>query len=348
MSLRHAFIDIFKALNELRGDLLLVADTQILQVEGRGMTGIGTHLRPFVGSGVAIGPLDKVDSLSHPLVHLRHRHDILSLGRPHVPTAIGSLTAHTSGQDGYGLHAEVLAELEVLEVAETTTLVITPGVLQLTTCLLRTDGGLPTIGVPETVATAVNHTSAGEAHELRLEVGQGLGEILAQTMSLIGVLGYQRHHVDIHITRIKYENLERSFLTGAVRRQHGLVFLPGIVGDVDDSLCQQLRILGRPSRQLLDKHNTHLLGVAIDIAQEGGEIILLACLHGDAVPTVVLDAEALPTLIVKILLDTFGVEAQVGGVVGMDGVVVADEDVTQRVTWANLLPGCACAPAVTI
>ena len=77
---------------------------------------------------------------------------------------------------------------------------ITPGVLQLTTRLLRTDGGLPTVGVPETVTTAMHHATAWEAHELRMEVSECLGEILTQAMTLIGILGHQRHHVDIHVT----------------------------------------------------------------------------------------------------------------------------------------------------
>ena len=67
---RHAFIYILEALDELGRDLLFIAYTEIFQVEGLGMTGIGPHLRPLVRGGVAIGPLDEVDGLSHPFVHL--------------------------------------------------------------------------------------------------------------------------------------------------------------------------------------------------------------------------------------------------------------------------------------
>ena len=82
MSLHHAFIYIFKALDELRRDLLLVTDTEILQVEGLGMTSVCTHLRPLVSSRITIRPLDEVDGLSHPLIHFRHRHYVLSLSGP--------------------------------------------------------------------------------------------------------------------------------------------------------------------------------------------------------------------------------------------------------------------------
>ena len=45
----------------------------------------------------------------------------------------------------------------------------------------------------------MHHATAWEAHELRMEVSECLGEILTQAMTLIGILGHQRHHVDIHI-----------------------------------------------------------------------------------------------------------------------------------------------------
>ena len=105
MSFHHAFIDILEALDKLRRDLLLVTDTEVLQVEGLRMTGVSTHLRPFVRGRITVGPLDEVYTFVHPLVHLRHRHHVLSLCRPHVPATVGTLTAHTGGQDGYGLHA---------------------------------------------------------------------------------------------------------------------------------------------------------------------------------------------------------------------------------------------------
>ena len=91
---------------------------------------------------------------------------------------------------------------------------IAPGVLQLTTCLLRTDGGLPTVGVPETVTTAMHHATTREAHELRMEVGECLSQILTQAVPLISILGHQRYHIYIHITIVKSQNHQRSFLAG--------------------------------------------------------------------------------------------------------------------------------------
>ena len=191
VGLGDTLIDILETLCKLRRDLLLVAQTQIFQVEGFGMTGISTHLSPFIRGRVAIGPLDEVDSLGHPLVHLAHRNGILCLCGVHVPSTIGTLTADTAGEDRQGLHAEVLTELEILEIAETHALMITPGILQALTLLLRTDGGLPAVGIPEAVATAMNDTAARETHELRLQVSQCLSEVLSEAMTLIGILGHQ-------------------------------------------------------------------------------------------------------------------------------------------------------------
>ena len=191
MSLRHAFIDIFETLDELWRDLLLVTNTNILQVEGLGMTSFGTHLGPLVGGRVAISPFNEVNHFVNPLVHLTHGHHVLSLCGPHVPTAISTLAAHTCRQNGYGLHTKVFAELEVLEITQSHTLVIAPCVLQLAACLLWTNGGLPTIGVPEAVATTMYYTATGEAHKLRMQIGQCLGQVLANSVSHIGILWHQ-------------------------------------------------------------------------------------------------------------------------------------------------------------
>ena len=266
MSFHHALIDVLEALDELGRDFLFVAQTQILQVEGCGMTGIGTHLGPLVRGGVAVGPFDEVDGLGHPLVHLAHGYYVLSLSGPHAPAAVGTLAADTAGKDGHRLHTEVFAELEILEVAETAALVVAPGVLQLSALLLRTDGGLPAIGIPESVPTAVHHASAGEAHELRMQVGQCLCQVLAQAVSLVGVLGHKRHLVNVDVTHGEDENLQVGVRAVFSRRQHSLIFLPRGAAHVEGRLSQYYRI-GSPALSGLGQHHAHLLGAA-DVAKE--------------------------------------------------------------------------------
>ena len=113
---RHLIIYILEAIGKRRRNLLFVAQSEVLQAEGLRVAGIGAHLGPFVGGGVAVGPLNEVDGFSYPLVHLAHGDDVLSLVL-HAPAAVGSLTADATGQDRQWLHTQVLAELEVLIVA---------------------------------------------------------------------------------------------------------------------------------------------------------------------------------------------------------------------------------------
>ena len=117
MSLCHLIIHILETLVEFGRNLLLVTDTEILQVERFWMSCICTHLCPFGGCRVAIRPFDEVEGILYPFVHLAHWCHILCLLRPHVPSTVGTLTADTAREDWYRLHAEVLAELEILKIA---------------------------------------------------------------------------------------------------------------------------------------------------------------------------------------------------------------------------------------
>ena len=191
MCLLHLPVHILETLGKLRRNLLLIADAEILQSEGFGVSLVGTHLAPF-GGHVAVGPLNQVESVLHPLIHLVHRHHLLGLLGPHAPAAVGSLTAHTTGQDGHGFHLHVLAQLEILIVAQSHRLVVAPGVLHLLALLLGAEGGLPPVCVPETVTTAMHHATAGEAQELGMQRLQCFGQVAAQSMTLIGVLGHER------------------------------------------------------------------------------------------------------------------------------------------------------------
>ena len=346
IGLAHAFIYILKALSEFGGDLLLVADAEVLQTEGCGVALLGTELSPLGGGGVAISPLDEVEGLGDPLVHLGHRAGVLCLCGPHVPTTVGSLAAHAGGQDGQRLHAQVFAELEVLIVAKSHRLVVAPGVLELLALLLRTDGGLPAVGVPETVAATVDDTAAGEAQELRLQVGEGLGEILAQTVTFIGVLGHEGDHIDIDGARIQHEYLEGCLLTSGVGGEHSLVVLPAVALEGEGGVGEQLRILA-PALRLNEGH-AYLFLTAIDIAEEGREVVLRTSLHGDAVEAVVLKTEASPALIVVELTGALDMEAHVGGVVGMDALIHAGLEPSCGVTWAAHAPCGACAPAIAL
>ena len=115
MLLHDFLIHIAEALAELGRDTLFVANAQVLQSEGLGVAGLGAYASPL-GVRVAVSPLNKVQRVLYPLVHLRHGDHVLGLVF-HAPAAIGTLAGDSAGQDGQGGHAEVFAELEVLIVA---------------------------------------------------------------------------------------------------------------------------------------------------------------------------------------------------------------------------------------
>ena len=150
------------------------------------MTGIGTNLTPL-GVSWTVGPLYQVKSLIGPLLHILHRNGILRLCT-HVPTAVGTLAAYTARQNGQRLHACILAELEVLKVSHLHALMVTPCVLYALTCLLWADGCFPAICIPESVTTTMYHATAGESHELGIQINQRLSQVLTETMTLIGIL----------------------------------------------------------------------------------------------------------------------------------------------------------------
>ena len=194
----YLVIDEFEAFLKLGGDLFLVSKAQVFQVERLRMACFGTQPAPL-GIGGTVGPLDQVERLVGPLLHVLHGNDILGLAA-HAPAAIGALAAHAAGQNGQRLHADILTKLEILIITHFHALVVAPGVLDAATGFARTHRGLPAVGIPETVPAAVYHAATGETHELGMQIGQSLSQILAQTMALVGILREKRHHVNIQHT----------------------------------------------------------------------------------------------------------------------------------------------------
>ena len=194
---------------------------------------------------------------------------------------------------------------------------VAPGVLQAETLLLWADGVLPAVSVPEAVAAAVNHASAGEAHELRLEVGQSLSEILAQAVALEGVGRHEREHVHVDVAGVEHEHLQHGICGILGGCQRGLIFLPLRGIGVERGLGQQLRVLA-PALWHGENH-AHLLG-STDVADEGREVVLRPGLDADAVEAAVLQAVATEAVEVVELTCAFHVQTHVCRVVGMDAV----------------------------
>ena len=160
---------------KVRRDEVFVADTYIFKVERSRMPSLSTHLSPFARGWVAISPFYHVEDFLAIGRHLFHRNTTLltaiSLG---VGTRV--LTRNTSCKYRQRLSTDVLTELEILVEAESARLMVVPDVLVRHTILPRAYGMVPVVDVSD--AVAVTHTTARKPHELRLQVGNHLCQIL--------------------------------------------------------------------------------------------------------------------------------------------------------------------------
>ena len=93
---------------------VLVADLHELQVERRGVAGLGPQRAPFALRR-AVGVLDGIQGVLHVLVHLVHRHVVV--------------VGHAAVDDEQRLGPDVLAELEIFVVAQAVVGMIAPEII---------------------------------------------------------------------------------------------------------------------------------------------------------------------------------------------------------------------------
>ena len=120
----------------------------------------------------------------------------------------------------------------------------------------------------------MHYASTGKAHEFRVQVGQGLCQIFAQAMSLIGVLWHERHHVGINLTFGQCQYLQYRLFAALTGREHSAVLFPVGGSGFHRCLGEQFGIFSPSLR--LHKCHPDLFGIAAHIAQENGEIVFLA------------------------------------------------------------------------
>ena len=120
---------------------------------------------------------------------------------------------------------------------------VAPGVLLLSALLLGTDGFLPTVGVPEAVAAAVNHTAAGETEEFGMKSFERFSQVLAQAMTLVGVLWHQRDLVDIHHAEGEDQYAQRSVSAVGLCLQGAGVGVPLVAVNGEDGVGDDLFFL---------------------------------------------------------------------------------------------------------
>ena len=180
---------------EIGRNQIFVTDSHHLQVEWSGMTGISSHLCPLRCGRVAIRPLHQVNHILNILRHISHR-DTSLLTADSLSIRLRILARHTSRQHWQRLCSHILAPLEILIEAQFAGLVIVPDILCRLAVLQRSHALLPVIDVLQ--ALPMKHAAARESYEARLQISDYLCQILAQSMSLIGILRHEAQHIHSH------------------------------------------------------------------------------------------------------------------------------------------------------
>src|SRR5690606_4338698 len=93
------------------GDEIFIADADVFQVEGLGMTGFRALLSPF-RVGVTVGILHEVYAVLYERVHFFHRDAALLA----AAAGGGVLAGYARGNNGHGFGANVFTKTEVFEI----------------------------------------------------------------------------------------------------------------------------------------------------------------------------------------------------------------------------------------
>ena len=196
-------------------EFLFVADFQILEVEGFGVSVCGAHASVECRLGIASRVLYGIQRLLH------EGFNLVLVGLPFVPYA------HV--HDKHGVGPQVLGQLQQFVVAQSVGHLVSPVAVQVAGAFL--DGAhrlLPLEAVGGSVAVeSLDVASAGEAHEAWVQVGQHLGQVGAASVGavLIG-WGEETHHIQAERTRSRALQGQQPAPVGRRGRDGGRQSLP--------------------------------------------------------------------------------------------------------------------------
>jgi len=204
VSRAQGFGQLGEPLDEGSVDDVLVAQADHAQPEGLGVPGCRTHRTP-AGVGRAVGVLDEVDHVLHVLRHPPGRDGLRSAG--HI------LAAHPGRHDRHRRRTQLLAQQEVLVVADRHGLVVAPRAGQGQPLLARTDRRLPVVHVVQ--AEPVHEAPAGEPHERRPEPADGLDQVASEQ------LGPTARVEGAQLDQVEVDPPDRASTTSSMRAASG-------------------------------------------------------------------------------------------------------------------------------
>ena len=261
---------------------LFITDADHLQIEGFGMSHIGTHLSPL-GSNRAVGKFNQVECILYVRIELIHRDHFVAFVLAGEPAADYRKRFCT----------EVFAQQEVFEVTKSQSLEIVregfmfegvvPAVFIQRAVFNRAYGILPLVTGFKTVT--LDDTTTGETEYAGVKVIKGLCKVGTQTI-LTSFPSIHREQGDmIHIYRtLCFEDDTQASMSVCERRfQHHRQLLPVIAADFDFFL-QQILCIG------VDELDGELHRLRIRCAGINGETVFFALLHTDAAVTFIIQS----------------------------------------------------------
>ena len=255
------------------GNQILIADADIFQVEGCGMPLFRAQLAPLRSLGIAVCPFYQVEHVLHVSRHLVHWYAALLP----VSSVAGILATYASRQHRKGLATQILAQLEVLIIAQTFGLMVSPNVALRFAGFERADGLFPIVHVVQPVA--MRRAATRETHEFGLHVGQRLRQVGAHAVltSLERVLREQRNHVHGHYACTLRFHFNRCMVGIGIGFQHSSHLFPIGLWSFHRSLRHDLPVL----------HKAHLdfSAFALQLLGKHGEVVFLPFAEHDAVKT---------------------------------------------------------------
>ena len=237
------------------------------------MPGGGAERAPLRRHG-ARRILYRIKRILHPFPHFVHWHRFVFLAE---------LTGHAGvdAEDRYG--AEILRELEIFVISHHVRGMVAPFEIPLRTALPAVaDRVLPAVR-PVERRVAFHPASAGEAEELRLQVGEHPRNVLPAPVALERMFGHERNVVDVEVAsgRRAHHEARRRHIPHWTERQ--FVLLP-FLRDVFD-LGAGDAVLVRPFKRNRDR--------PVDVtAQHERKLVVVGACGVDAEIPLVADAAA--------------------------------------------------------
>ena len=213
------------------GNQILVTNTDVLQIERFGMSGLRTLLSPHGLLRISIRIFYQIQYILHVLRHFLHRDSALLTAATQfayrVMTASTRILTRHSGchyRNRFGPH--ILAEQKIFMISQTAGLMIPPQIAQRLAFLQRSYRAFPIINIVHTIS--VSHTSAGETDKTGMKVRQSLCQISAQPVlpAFKCILWEKRNHIQGILPSHLRTNGQHGIRSIRRCRQYSLLFFP--------------------------------------------------------------------------------------------------------------------------